>query len=152
MKNIEQIFKYRELAISDLDSEYLSLINYAREMRDLAYAPYSNFKVGTALLLENGKMIGGNNQENVAYPSGMCAERVALFACNSQFPFVKIKAMLIVSSCEDKIISPCGACRQVMHEVVKRQSDDFDVIMASDSKILVVRAKDLLPLAFDFLK
>jgi len=150
MKKVEHVFEYRELLVSELDDIQLKLVTYAREMLGLAYAPYSNLKIGSAVLLENGKMVGGNNQENAAYPSGLCAERVALFSCSSLFPFVKIKAIVVVSSNENKIISPCGACRQVMAEVIKRQSEDFDVIMASSNKVIIAKAGDLLPLVFDY--
>lgn len=150
MKNIEEVIDYKEYLIEELDDSQKALIIYAREMRELAYAPYSNFKLGVAIMLGNSKMIGGNNQENIAYPSGLCAERVAIFSANSQYPFAKIRALALISSMEDKIISPCGACRQVMMEQIKRQGEDFDIILASSTKAIIVKASLLMPMAFDF--
>lgn len=150
MKKINHIFELQEYSYEELDEPIKKLINYAREMRDLAYAPYSKFKVGAAVQLENGKVIGGNNQENCASPSGLCAERVALFSAGAQYPYSKVKSLAIISSKEDKIITPCGGCRQVMSEIIKRQGDNFDVIMASGSKVLIARAGDLMPLVFSY--
>jgi len=150
MKKIEHIFEYHEYGYEELEDYAKELINYAREMRELAYSPYSNLKVGAAVLLENEKVIGGNNQENCAFPSGLCAERVAMFSARAQYPFSKVKAIAIISSNEDKIITPCGGCRQVMAEIIKEQDEDFDVIMASKKKVIVAKAGDLIPLVFNY--
>lgn len=150
MKKIEQALEYIECSIDELDESKKALINYAIEMRDLAYAPYSKFKVGAAILLENGKMIGGSNQENMALPSGLCAERVAIFSVSSQYPFVEIKSLALVSSNEEIIPSPCGACRQVIMEHKRRQNSDFDVIMSSVTNVIIIKASALLPLDFEY--
>ena len=93
------------------------LINAAKHATEKSYAPYSNFKVGAALLLENGEIITGNNQENAAYPSGLCAERVATFYANSVYPNEKVVAIAIAAwsngKFTDDVITPCGGCRQV---------------------------------------
>lgn len=119
-----------------------------------AYAPYSKFKVGASVLLGNGQVIIGSNQENIAYPSGLCAERVALFHCGSNYPNETVEVLCIVAKGNllpvDRLLSPCGGCRQVMVEVEERQKQSFKVIIVSqDGRVLVFeRAKDLLPFVF----
>ena len=108
-------------AYHELSTEERKLTESALEATYRSYAPYSNFHVGAAVLLENDVIVTGTNQENVAYPSGLCAERTALFYANSQYPDVPVKALAIVARDIDgvtkhDIISPCGACRQVMAE------------------------------------
>jgi len=137
-----------------LDSSDRSLVNEAYEICQNAYAPYSNFKVGAVALLENGEIIKGNNQENIAYPSGLCAERVALFYAGANFPKEAVKTLCIVAKGDllplDKILSPCGSCRQVMLETESRQTNPFKVILVNQNKKTIVfsSAKDLLPFAF----
>ncbi len=150
MKKIEQAFEYIECSIDEVNEPNKALINYAIQMSSLAYAPYSKFKVGAAILLENGKMIGGSNQENIAFPSGLCAERVALFSISSQYPLVKIKSLALVSSNVELIPTPCGACRQVISEFIRRQESDFDIIMSSATNAIIIKASALLPLAFEY--
>ncbi len=119
-----------------------------------AYAPYSNFFVGAALLLENNKIICGSNQENVAFPSGLCAERVAFFSAGSQYPDVPIKCIAITArSPKFRIntpVTPCGDCRQVMAEYEDRHKKDIRVILSGEKgKIYVIDSiKVLLPLMF----
>ncbi|GHT70383.1 cytidine deaminase [Bacteroidia bacterium] len=132
-----------------------ALIRHAMDASNNAYVPYSHFKVGAAALLANGEVITGCNQENAAYPSGLCAERVALFAAGARFPDVAVKALAIVAQDETRFTPqpayPCGACRQVMLEVERRGGSPLKVIMAGAEKIEIVqRSKDLLPLQFDF--
>ena len=86
------IYRFEELS-----EEYKKLINTAKEQTENSYAPYSNFHVGAAVLLENGEIVAGSNQENAAYPSGLCAERVAAFYANSRFPNVAVKALAIAA-------------------------------------------------------
>lgn len=125
-----------------------------------AYAPYSEFKVGAAVLLGNGQVIPGNNQENGAYPSGLCAERVALFAARAQFPHQRIVALAIQASSEEvdvnEPVAPCGACRQVMVEYEHNQEQPMTVLFlgASGPIYRIESAAELLPLLFhgDFLK
>lgn len=119
-----------------------------------AYAPYSSFHVATAILLENGTIITGTNQENAAYPSGMCAERVGLFAIASQHPGKKIKKMLVIAraagASEPTPATSCGPCRQVMLEFEHRQQEPFEVIMQSKPGFWVIArsAQSLLPFSF----
>ena len=137
-----------------------SLMQEAETARESAYAPYSNFKVGAAVLLENGQIFKGNNQENAAYPSGLCAERVAIFYAAAQFPDVPIKAVAVTASTHlDPTAlpaSPCGNCRQAMAEYEQKQKTPIPVVfMGSSGKIVHCKqVLDLLPFAFsaDFLK
>ncbi len=106
MKNIEIITNIRELSgISDLPKDEQALVKNAMEAAKRSYSPYSGFRVGASLLLENGQVINGSNQENAAYPSGLCAERVAIFYANAQYPGVKIKSMAIVAMGETGLTS-----------------------------------------------
>jgi cytidine deaminase len=137
-------------ALAPADS---ALLREAIEATKNAYAPYSKFNVGAAVLLDNGEIIHGSNQENAAYPSGLCAERVALFYANSRYPNVAIKAIAINSTVNGKEnndpVYPCGDCRQVLLECENRFGKPIKVIMGSASKIQVVHSiKDLLPLCF----
>jgi cytidine deaminase len=134
-----------------LAPEDLSLLKKAEESMHLAYAPYSQFKVGAALLLDSGKLITGNNQENAAYPSGLCAERVALFAAFSQYPQASVKTLAVVcDSRTDEPVSPCGACRQVMAEYEQKSGKKMRLIMGSPGgKIYIFSsAEALLPFSF----
>lgn len=139
---------------SDLDVNDLLLLAEAGKAMQNAYAPYSKFFVGAAALLDNGEVIAGNNQENAAYPSGLCAERVTLFYANSRFPEAKVKTIAIVAQDKDKmfqeIISPCGACRQVMSEKEKTQQEPIRVILAASngSGYIFDNIESLLPLSF----
>jgi cytidine deaminase len=150
MKKIEQVLEYQEYYRYELDDTQQSLVNYAVQMCDLAYAPYSKFKVGAAILFENGEMIGGSNQENIAFPSGLCAERVAIFSASAQYPSYKINVLALVCSDVEIMPTPCGACRQVFSEQIRRQKKDFDVIMASSTNAIIIKASKLLPLDFEY--
>jgi len=140
--------------LEDLDIEDSLLITKAKEASKNAYAPYSNFFVGAAILLENNEIITGNNQENGAYPSGLCAERVAIFAASSKFPNVSINKIAIyayTNKFEIKTpISPCGACRQVMSEYVLKQRKEIKILLKSENSNIVVfdGVKDILPFMF----
>lgn len=141
--------------ISELQNEDLLLMNKAIEARKKAYAPYSKFNVGAAILLENGEIVLGNNQENAAYPSGMCAERVAIWNAGSHYPGVKIKKLAITASSElskvDKPIGPCGACRQTLSEYEINQKTPFQVIFMGEVGEIVKTESllSLLPFSFD---
>lgn len=145
---------YQEYETGCLPAEYCRLREMTREALEGAYCTYSGFAVGAVVLLENGKVFQGANQENVAYPSGMCAERVALFYAGATYPGVAVKVLAITArgqhGWEKEPVTPCGACRQVMAEVVKRQGKDFEVVMFGEEKTIVAHVTDLLPLAFDF--
>lgn len=141
--------------ISELSSEDKMMMEKAIEARHKAYAPYSKFSVGAALLLENNKIVLGNNQESAAYPSGMCAERVAIWKAGSDFPGVKIKKLVISArssiSKVDKPVGPCGACRQTLSEYEINQKQPFEVLfMGEFGEIIKTKSLlSLLPFSFD---
>ncbi len=124
-----------------------------------AYAPYSGFNVGAAILLENGELVTGNNQENAAYPNGLCAERVAMFAANARFPDSGIELLAVAAMIKGRFLEepvyPCGSCRQALLESENRFGRPVRILMYGQNRIHIARcAKDLLPLSFDasFLK
>ena len=136
-----------------LDETEKKLFDTAQKFRKIAYAPYSNFTVGCAILLENGEIISGSNQENAAYPSGICAERTAMFYANSQFPHIAPTSMAIAAfhngDFKEEAISPCGSCRQVLLETEIRFNKDIEIILYGKKEILIIKSiKDLLPLSF----
>lgn len=136
------------------------LLELAWESCNSAYAPYSRFFVGAALRLENGEVFTGNNQENSAYPSGLCAERVAVFAASSQYPGVAIESIAITAKTEafqlPFPVTPCGGCRQVLVEYENLACNSIRILMQGhNGKVWVVEgANNLLPLMFqgEFLK
>ena len=140
--------------LEDLDAESKYLVHKAKEAAQHAYAPYSKFMVGAAVLLDNGKVVTGTNQENAAYPSGMCAERVALYAASSQYPEQRIIRLAVAAKRKHgKDLVPatsCGPCRQVMLEFEGRQAEPFKVVMlGADSRWIVApSAESLLPFCF----
>ena len=152
-QNIE--IPYEVFSIDELNAEDQQLLQAAREATGRSYAPYSHFHVGAAVLLDNGIIVTGTNQENVASPSGLCAERTTLFYANSQYPNQKVKALAIAARHEEKgiphsPISPCGACRQVMLETENRYGSPFRIMLCGEKDVYVIKsAKDLLPFAFD---
>lgn len=144
----------------ELDGDDSSLMSLAIEVRDTAYAPYSTFKVGAAILLENGEIITGTNQENAAYPSGLCAERVAIFYAGAQYPGVAIKKIAITAAASDgsstEPVSSCGACRQSIAEYEQKQKTPIEMLFMGETGKVIKTASllDLLPLAFgaDYLR
>lgn len=139
---------------NELSTAEQKMVESALESCKMAYAPYSKFKVGAVALLENGEFVKGNNQENIAYPSGLCAERVALFYAGANFPGVKINTLCVVADGDllpkEQILSPCGGCRQVMIETEMRQEQKMRVILVNQigQVIAFSSVQDLLPLAF----
>ncbi|TSJ45545.1 cytidine deaminase [Fluviicola chungangensis] len=135
------------------DTEHI-LIEKAYEAAKDAYAPYSDFQVGAAVLLEDGGIIKGNNQENIAYPSGLCAERVALFYAGANYPGTAVKTIVVVAQGDliagDECVSPCGSCRQVIAESESRQKEAIRIILvAQDGKTWIFDSiKDLLIFPF----
>ena len=125
------------------------LIRRAKKTRMMARAPYSNFKVGAAVMMEDGKIICGSNQENSSYPSGLCAERVALFAASAQNPGIKITHIAVTSSSQNPA-APCGSCRQVMAEYESIHQNSLRIILkgASEKIIAADGVKNFLPLMF----
>ena len=140
--------------IDSLDAESQSLLAKAKEMIPHAYAPYSHFRVSAVVLLEDGTLVTGTNQENAAYPSGICAERLAVFTANHQYPDKKIKKVIIIAQRKDEaVLTPaasCGSCRQVLLEAENRQGKAFEIIMHTQSNEWVVApsAASLLPFGF----
>lgn len=139
----------------ELPNSIKVLMEKAIEVKLFAYAPYSNFKVGAAILLENGVIITGNNQENAAYPSGMCAERVAVWKAASEYPKTKIVALAISASSGNQTVkdpvAPCGACRQTLLEYEVNQNYPIPIyFMGEVGKVIMTNSVvDLLPIAFD---
>lgn len=131
-----------------------ALMNAAREATARSYAPYSRFSVGAAAQLADGTVVTGTNQENAAYPSGLCAERTTLFYANSQHPDQPVVTLAIAARTEkdfiDMPIPPCGACRQVILETEKRYKQPIRILLYGKKCIYEVRSiSDLLPLSFD---
>lgn len=138
-----------------LSASEKELIKEALEAQQKAYAPYSNFQVGAALLLEDGTIVTGNNQENAAYPSGICAERTAIFYAQAQYPDKKIKALVVTASANreqtKQAVYPCGSCRQVLLESEMRNGEPFKVICYGTEQIVELpSATSLVPLHFVF--
>ncbi len=143
-----------ECAKSELCKEDLSLVENAEKFLPHAYAPYSRFSVSAAALLDNGVIVNGTNQENAASPSGLCAERTAVFYANSQYPGCKVVALAITAFFQGEIVSnpitPCGSCRQVLLETENRQQSPVKVILSGKDKCFIINnIKDILPLNFD---
>jgi cytidine deaminase len=139
--------------ISDLNEMDKQLVDLALRATDRAYAPYSGFKVGTAVLMEGGVIISGSNQENAAYPSGLCAERVALFAASSDYPDRVMEKVVIVSKDKNgqiRAVTPCGSCRQVLYEYEIKQREPIQVLIFGEDEILLEfkDAQSLLPFGF----
>ncbi|TVQ08365.1 MAG: cytidine deaminase [Bacteroidetes bacterium] len=155
MKPIQVPFQILEIEdLGELSPEEQKLIEYSRNMTDNAYAPYSGFFVGAAILLENGEIIKGSNQENAAYPSGLCAERVAIFSASANYPGVKIKTIAVSARSDkhlvDYPVSPCGACRQVLVEYEFNQKESIKLLLSgiSGKVYLIDKVRDLLPFSF----
>lgn len=139
-------------SIEDTDQVISDLIQQADANLKNAYAPYSNFRVSSAIKMSNGETVLGTNQENAAYPSGLCAERVAIFAANSKFPNQKVEKIVITTEQSNPTpFSPCGACRQVLIEYEMTQKQPIKVVLKSgNSKIWEFKSvSDILPFAFD---
>lgn len=153
MREINLTTKIAVYLLEECSEVEKKLIDAAKSATKNAYAPYSRFRVGAAVLLENGGIVSGNNQENAAYPSGLCAERTALFFANATYPDQKVEAIAIAAWHNGQFthdaITPCGACRQVLLEAENRFHSPMKVLMYSEEGIYVVPAiKDLLPLSF----
>lgn len=149
---VETEIKVFELA--ELGEMERQLVEMAREATTRAYAPYSKFHVGAAALLENGEIITGNNQENAAYPSGLCAERVTLFWANSKYPDVAVTTIALAAFTDgaftETCVAPCGACRQVMLETEDRGGKPMRILLSGRDQVYEVDSiKDLLPLYFE---
>jgi len=156
MKELEFICRLTEYENeAELSEADRKLLKEAREAMKAAYAPYSHFKVGAAVLLENGKTVKGNNQENASYPVGLCAERVAVFAAGANYPGVAPIAIAITASSTDfsvdSPVPPCGACRQALAEYEHLSGKPIRLILAGASgKVRIAESVDsLLPFQFN---
>ena len=156
MKYVEIFSRLTEYeSQAELNEEDNRLIIEAKESMKNAYAPYSHFHVGAAVLLENGIIQRGNNQENAAYPTRLCAERVAIFAAGANFPGVPIKMIAVTASSKqfhvDKPVAPCGACRQAIAEYEHLHKNNIRVIMSGETgKVIAADSiSSLLPFQFN---
>lgn len=152
-KKVYQIFTEEHEDFANLPEADTRLILAAREASLKAYAPYSGFNVGAAVLLENGEIIKGNNQENADFTDGLCAERVALFYAHASFPEDAVKAIAVTArngnGLVDGPVQPCGSCRQVLVESETRFNQKIRLILDGTKKIMVLDGADnLLPFAF----
>jgi cytidine deaminase len=154
MKTSEiKIVVYEYDSILELPENESKLLSAAREITRNAYAPYSGFHVGAAVLLGNGEIFCGNNQENSAYPSGLCAERVALFYANANYPESEVLTIAVSAAKDGVLVSesvkPCGSCRQALAEAETRYNHPIRIILDGQDSILVLNGvESLLPLAF----
>lgn len=153
MKTIDIVCRVRQYAYDELTPQDRALVDAARAATQSSYAPYSRFHVGAAARLAGGLIVAGSNQESVAFPSGLCAERVCLFACAAQHSGVAVEALAIAARRDDgetpQPVTPCGACRQVILDVCTRQGRPLRVLLYGRDAVYEADARDLLPLAFD---
>ena len=139
----------------ELSADDIELVEKAFDVSKDAYAPYSKFYVGASLRMEDKSIILGSNQENIAYPSGLCAERVALFYAGAIYPNLKVKKICVVAKGDlipkENWVAPCGSCRQVMAESQNRQKEPIEIILVSqNNRVLVFHSvTDLLPFVFN---
>ncbi len=146
--------KVEVVEAAELPKQLQALLKSAHQAADKAYAPYSHFQVGSAVQLSNGEVVQGSNQENMAYPSGMCGERVAVFAAGAQHPGVTMESVAIVSPSHNAIAEafmPCGGCRQVLLEAERRQGTPIQIILQVRDEVVTMSASaaNLMPFAFD---
>jgi len=146
---------YAILKKGELFDEDKLLIDKAKKVSEGAYSPYSAFRVGAAVLLDNGEIVTANNQENAAYPEGMCAERIALFYAMAQYPSQKIKSLAVYGDPQNveytHFITPCGGCRQVMLECEQRGKEKIKILLGNAHNIEVLKMEgieNLLPFPF----
>jgi cytidine deaminase len=139
---------------NELSIEDKMLIDKAQKISEIAYSPYSKFSVGAAVLLDNGEVFTANNQENAAYPQGLCAERIAVFYAMSQYPNQKIKSIAVYGNPQNleltHFITPCGGCRQVLLEYEEKSDEKIRVLLCGNSGeiLLIEGVGNLLPFQF----
>lgn len=156
MKKVKHIIEIEDYQnFDELNNSDRKLLDRAQLACKTAYAPYSQFKVGAAVLLENGEIVSGNNQENAAYPSGLCAERVAMYYASANYPNVPMLAIAVAVESEEvkftKPLAPCGSCRQVMAEYEHLYQIKMRVILSEPSgRVQIINGiSDLLPFTFN---
>lgn len=153
MKTIDIHIKIRFCQLDELSAEDQELVQAAIKATDNSYSPYSNFRVGAAIRLADGSIVLGANQENAAFPSGLCAERTAIFAAQAQRPDQAILCLAIAARSAEGLLSepvtPCGSCRQVMTEIEDRYKRPMRVLLYGTNGVYVMDSvKDLMPLSF----
>ena len=160
MKTLEIKTLIKEVTLAEMDPSDRNLVERAKEATMRAYAPFSRYQVGAALLLDNGKIVEGSNQENAAYPSGLCAERTAVFYASSANPGVAVRKIAIAAWIDPGIdknpeegfqkhpVSPCGGCRQALLEYEHLYGDIEVILYGADKSYILPSVKSLLPLAF----
>ena len=154
MKELEIKTTIREAQLEELSDEERSLVEQAIEATSRSYTPYSHFHVGAALKLGNGVTFTGCNQENAAFPAGICAERSAIFAAGAQYPEEPVTTLAIAArntkgELQDEPVSPCGTCRQVIIETETRFNRPVRLLLYGRKKIYVIDGiKQLMPLSF----
>ena len=154
MESLNITTKIEVYSIEECSEERKTLIERAKNAAMTAYAPYSGYHVGAAALLSDGTIVEGSNQENAAYPSGLCAERTALFYANAKYPNLSVKAIAIAAYNKGDytmdVCTPCGSCRQVITEVENRYDTKVEIIMYGQKHVYVVDSiRALLPLCFE---
>lgn len=155
MKTLTITTNVEELHPSELSEEQKTLADHAVRATYRSYSPYSHFNVGAAVQLADGTIVSGSNQENVAYPSGLCAERTALFYANSRYPDQPVSRLCIAARDDkgrltDSPISPCGSCRQALLETELRYKNPIEIVLVgANSSYIIHSIHDLLPLCFD---
>ena len=155
MKEIVFQTKVKVCTIDELSAQEREIVDAARNATANSYAVYSGFSVGAAVRLSDGTIVTGTNQENAAYPSGLCAERTAIFWANSQYPDKAVEMMAIAARNGqtelEKPITPCGACRQVLLETEKRFKRPIRIILYGTKECYIIEdgIKALMPLSFD---
>lgn len=150
MEKTVQIQFIRFQNLSEIPDKYKEILDSASHAFHNSYAPYSNFRVGACILLENGNQILGTNIENASYPLCMCAERNAVAKLSFEEPFQKITAIAVVADKKNVMVSPCGACRQVLSEMENRQNSPIEIIFQGEegSYYLLDSIKSILPFSF----
>ena len=153
MENKNITTKIIVCSYEELNDEEKKLVDAAKEATNRSYAPYSRFQVGAAVRLAGGVLVSGSNQENAAYPSGICAERTTLFYANSQYPDRAVEALAIAAQTGGKFIehptAPCGACRQVILETEERYRHPIRIYLYGTDEVSIVDSiVGLLPLCF----
>ncbi len=155
MKKIILNIPYTILTEEELSDSDLQLVELAKDACSTSYAPYSHFRVGAAVRMETGEAVSGSNQENAAYPSGICAERCTIFYANARYPETAVEAIAIAARREDgeftdSPITPCGACRQVLLETEQRFGRPLRVLLYGRREVWQIDSVSaLLPFRFD---
>jgi cytidine deaminase len=153
MEQLEIVAKIKIYSYTELTEAQKSVIDAAREATLRSYSPYSHYAVGAAALLDNGEIVSGCNQENAAYPSGLCAERTTLFYAGSRYPEAKVLKLAIIARTQGEVTqelcTPCGACRQVILETEERGGIPIEILMCNRDQVFAAEGiHALLPLSF----